>query len=160
MQAIAIRQIGYCASQLHRMAARSATTYARPARDRNAPSWLGLSAHCLPVCTRTSDDIDGAVRADGDAFELWRAEPVCHPPLTENPMPSTLEALHAEVMRLSQSDRSTLLDRLIASLDVDAGVEAASDQRTDEREQELDAGIAQAMPIEAAIAKLEDRFPG
>lgn len=72
----------------------------------------------------------------------------------------TLETLQAEVLRLSPADRAKLLDRLIASLDVDAGVEAAWDQLADEREQELEAGSANAVPLEVTIARLEARFPG
>lgn len=75
-------------------------------------------------------------------------------------MPSTLEALQAEVLRLSPADRARLLDRLIASLDVDAGAEAAWDQLADKREQELQAGTAQAVPLEVAVARLEARFRG
>ena len=75
-------------------------------------------------------------------------------------MTITLETLQAEVLRLSPSDRARLLDRLIASLDVDAGVEAAWDKLADEREQELAGGVASAVPLEVAIARLEARFPG
>ena len=42
-------------------------------------------------------------------------------------MSTTLEALQAEVLRLSPADRARLLDRLIASLDVDSEAEAAWD---------------------------------
>lgn len=72
----------------------------------------------------------------------------------------TLETLQAEVMRLSPADRAKLLDRLIASLDVDAGVEAAWDKLADEREQELATGATTAVPLDVAIARLEARFPG
>ena len=75
-------------------------------------------------------------------------------------MPTTLEALQAEVLRLSPVDRARLLDRLIASLDLDADNEAAWDQLADTREQELDAGAAQAIPLEVAVARLEVQFPG
>lgn len=75
-------------------------------------------------------------------------------------MPTSLETLQAEVLRLPPADRAKLLDRLIASLDVDAGVEAAWDQVADQRERELSAGNASAVPFEVAIAKLEARFPG
>jgi hypothetical protein len=40
-------------------------------------------------------------------------------------MPRTLEAVQAEVMQLSPSDRARLLDRLVVSLDVDAEKEGA-----------------------------------
>ncbi len=75
-------------------------------------------------------------------------------------MTITLETLQAEVLRLSPADRARLLDRLIASLDVDAGAEAAWDKLADERERELAVGIASAVPLDVAIARLEARFPG
>ena len=75
-------------------------------------------------------------------------------------MHTTLETLQAEVLRLSPADRARLLDRLIASLDVDTDAEAAWDELADKREQELHAGISEAVPVEVAIARLEARFPG
>nr|WP_316641166.1 addiction module protein [uncultured Roseateles sp.] len=75
-------------------------------------------------------------------------------------MTITLETLQAEVLRLSPADRAKLLDRLIASLDVDAGAEAAWDELADQREQELAVGVAAAVPLDVAIARLEARFPG
>ncbi|MFP5461222.1 MAG: addiction module protein [Gammaproteobacteria bacterium] len=75
-------------------------------------------------------------------------------------MPSTLEALQGEVLRLSPADRARLLDRLIASLDADADVEAAWDQLADAREKELEAGSVQAIPVELVVARLEARFQG
>lgn len=75
-------------------------------------------------------------------------------------MSSTLEKLQAEVLRLPPADRAKLLDRLIASLDVDASAEAAWDQLADQRENELAAGTTAEVPFEVAIARLEARFPG
>lgn len=75
-------------------------------------------------------------------------------------MAHSLETLQAEVLRLPPADRAKLLDRLIASLDVDAGAEAAWDAVADQREQELQAGAAEAVPFEVAVARLEARFPG
>lgn len=75
-------------------------------------------------------------------------------------MSSNLEALQAEVLRLSPADRARLLDRLVASLDVDASVEAAWDAVADQREQELSLGTVEAVPLEVAVARLEARFPG
>ena len=49
-------------------------------------------------------------------------------------------------------------DPVIASLDVDAGVDAAWDQLADERERELADGAAVAVPLEVVIARLEARF--
>lgn len=75
-------------------------------------------------------------------------------------MSTTLEALQAEVLRLSPADRARLLDRLIASLDVDSEAEAAWDELADKREQELETGDVQSLPLDVAIARLEARFPG
>ena len=75
-------------------------------------------------------------------------------------MSTTLETLQAEVLRLSPSDRARLLDRLIASLDVDTQAEDAWDAVADQREEELKTGSAQAVPLDVAIARLEARFSG
>jgi hypothetical protein len=75
-------------------------------------------------------------------------------------MATTLEAPQAEVLRLSPADRARLLDRLIASLDVDSAAEAAWDELADKRQKELESGAAQSVPLEDAIARLEARFPG
>lgn len=77
-------------------------------------------------------------------------------------MPRTLEALQAEVMRLSSAYRARLLDRLVASLDVDAEAEAeaAWDELANEREAEFSSGSATAVPLDVAVARLEARFKG
>jgi len=75
-------------------------------------------------------------------------------------MATSLETLQAEILRLDPSDRSRLLERLIASLDADAEVEAAWDAVADAREGELKSGAAAAVPLEAALARLEARFKG
>ena len=75
-------------------------------------------------------------------------------------MPITLETLQAQVLRLSPKDRARLLDRLIASLDLDTEAEAAWDALADQRDEELVAGTVQPVPFDVAIARLEARFPG
>lgn len=75
-------------------------------------------------------------------------------------MTTALETLQAEVLRLSPADRAKLLDRLIASLDVDSGAEAAWDKLADEREQALEAGVASVVSLDVVVARLEARFPG
>jgi hypothetical protein len=77
-----------------------------------------------------------------------------------NLMSTALEALQAEVLSLPPADRSRLLDRLIASLDVDAEAEAAWDDLAEQRESELVAGAVHPTPLEVVIARLESRFPG
>ncbi len=74
-------------------------------------------------------------------------------------MSTTLEALQAEVLRLSPSDRARLLIRLIASLDVDAQAEAAWDAVADEREGQLQTGEAQTVSLDVAMARLGNAFP-
>lgn len=86
-------------------------------------------------------------------YKGWRLPP------EEMSMQATLETLEAEVLRLSPADRAKLLDRLIASLDVDPDAEAAWDELADRREQELETGGANALPLEVAVARLEARFP-
>ena len=73
-------------------------------------------------------------------------------------MPTSLEALQAEVLRLSPSDRARLLDRLILSLDADAEAEAAWDAVAAARETEVTSGAVAAVPLDDAIARLEARF--
>lgn len=75
-------------------------------------------------------------------------------------MSTTLEALQAEVLRLSPKDRARLLDRLIASLDADTEVEAAWDAVAAAREAEITTGTVQPVPLDAALSRLETRFPG
>lgn len=76
------------------------------------------------------------------------------------PTPTTLEALQAQVLQLSKADRSRLLDRLVASLDVDADAEEAWEQLAEQREDEARSGRVTAVPLEDAMARLRARFPG
>jgi putative addiction module component (TIGR02574 family) len=73
-------------------------------------------------------------------------------------MATSLEALHAEVLRLSPSDRARLLERLILSLDSDAEAEAAWDAVAQAREAEISSGAVPSVTLDDAIARLEARF--
>ena len=73
-------------------------------------------------------------------------------------MPALLETLQAEVLRLSPSDRAQLLERLIASLDVDPDTESLWDAVAAQREESLAADGETAIPLSLALAKLEARF--
>jgi hypothetical protein len=75
-------------------------------------------------------------------------------------MATSVEALEAEVLRLSPADRARLLTRLISSLDTDAEIEAAWNAIADDREGQLDSGNVESVPFEEAVARLEARFPG
>ena len=69
-------------------------------------------------------------------------------------MPSTLEALEAELLNLPSTDRSRLLNKLIASLDADRAVEEAWMQEARRRDDEIESGAVQAIPGEVVLAKL------
>ena len=75
-------------------------------------------------------------------------------------MSATLEVLQAQVMSLSKEDRSRLLERLVASLDVDTEAEEGWEQLAAQREAELESGAVVGVPLEEAMAQLRARFPG
>ena len=75
-------------------------------------------------------------------------------------MPRTIESLKAEVMSLAPADRARLLDQLIVSLDRDADTEEAWDELALKRENEIESGSIQGVPLEDVVARLEARFPG
>jgi hypothetical protein len=75
-------------------------------------------------------------------------------------MPLTLDVLHAQVMSLAKADRARLLDRIIASLDVDVEAEAQWEALAEERDAELQSGAVAPVPLEDAMARLRARFPG
>ena len=74
-------------------------------------------------------------------------------------MATEFDTLQAEVLRLSPKDRARLLDRLIASLDADTEAEAAWDALAARREAEIESGVIEPVSLDAAIARLEARFP-
>jgi Putative addiction module component len=69
-------------------------------------------------------------------------------------MSTTLEALEAEVLRLSAADRSRLLDRLIASLDADKELDKAWDREAARRDAEIEDGTSIAVPGKEAVERL------
>jgi putative addiction module component (TIGR02574 family) len=71
---------------------------------------------------------------------------------------TSLEVLEAEVLQLAPADRSHLLEKLIASLDLDLEVEEAWAREADRREAELESGLVVAVPGEEAIARLRARL--
>lgn len=75
-------------------------------------------------------------------------------------MSATLEILQAQILGLSKEDRSRLLERLVASLDVDAGAEQEWEAVASEREAELESGTVAGIALEDAMARLRARFPG
>ncbi len=73
-------------------------------------------------------------------------------------MTTRLEALEAEALKLLPAERSHLLERLVASLDVDPEVEAAWALEADRREAELASGSVEAVPAAEAMARLRARL--
>jgi len=73
-------------------------------------------------------------------------------------MSTALEILEAEALKLPPSERSHLLERLIASLDSDPEVEEAWDREADRREAELDSGLVTEVSGHEAIARLRARL--
>jgi putative addiction module component (TIGR02574 family) len=72
---------------------------------------------------------------------------------------TNLEVLEAEVLKLAPVDRSHLLERLIASLDIDPEVEEAWTLEADRRDAELESGLTVAVPGQEAIARLRAKLP-
>jgi putative addiction module component (TIGR02574 family) len=94
------------------------------------------------------------------ALGVWQATSAEHFREVTLPTPTTLEALQAQVLQLSKSDRSRLLDRLVASLDVDVQAEEAWEQLAEQREEDVRSGQVVAVPLEDAMARLRARYPG
>ena len=69
-------------------------------------------------------------------------------------MPTSIEALESEVLRLSAADRKRLLDRVVQSLDADAARDAAWDALAAQRDAEIEMGKAEAVPLDEALVRL------
>lgn len=69
-----------------------------------------------------------------------------------------VELLEAEALKLTASERSRLLERLIASMDADPEVEAAWEREADRREAELESGAAAEVPGSEAMARLRAKL--
>ncbi len=73
-------------------------------------------------------------------------------------MTTSLEVLEAEALKLAPSDRSHLLERLIASLDADPEVEKAWELEADGREAALESGSVVEVPAHEAMNRLRSRL--
>ena len=73
-------------------------------------------------------------------------------------MGMNLEALEAEVLKLSPVDRTHLLERLMVSLDADAEVENEWRLEAERREAEMASGEVAAVPGEEAMGRLQARL--
>lgn len=73
-------------------------------------------------------------------------------------MTSTVEVLEAEALQLSAADRARLVERLIASLDMDPVVEEAWAAEVERRNAEIESGAVFLVPGPEALAELKAQF--
>jgi len=73
-------------------------------------------------------------------------------------MGNHLELLEAEALKLTPADRSHLLERIIASLDVDPVIEKEWEREADRRETLLDSGAVAEVSGTDAITRLRARL--
>ena len=70
----------------------------------------------------------------------------------------TTEQIEQELMKLPVADRARLAERLIASLDADAEIEAAWTAEVRRRDEEIRSGAVEAIPLEDALTTVRTRF--
>jgi putative addiction module component (TIGR02574 family) len=73
-------------------------------------------------------------------------------------MSSSIEALEAEALQLSATERARLVERLIASLDADPEVEEAWAAEVERRNAEIESGAVSLVPGPEALARLKAEF--
>ena len=73
-------------------------------------------------------------------------------------MPTPIEIVEAEAMKLSPSERADLADKLWMSAEPSAEVEAAWDAEIDRRIREIDAGEVECVPWEQVMADLRSKY--
>ncbi len=69
-------------------------------------------------------------------------------------MSTTTEALESQILQLPASERRHLLDRVVASLDVDAARDEAWDAIAARRDAEIEQGLSQTIPLDDVLARL------
>lgn len=73
-------------------------------------------------------------------------------------MSSTIEALEAEALRLSAAERARLVERLIASLDLDPELEETWAVEVERRSAEIESGAVALISGPEAISGLKAEF--
>ena len=73
-------------------------------------------------------------------------------------MASSIEIIEAEALRLSATERARLIERLIASLDVDPELEEAWAAEVERRNSEVESGKVALVSGPEAVAKLKASF--
>ncbi len=73
-------------------------------------------------------------------------------------MSFTVEALEAEALSLPLMERARLVDKLIASLDVEPDVETAWAAEIERRHAEIESGAVPLLPGAETLARLKTEF--
>ena len=73
-------------------------------------------------------------------------------------MSSNVEELEAEALRLSSGERARLVERLIASLDIDPEIEEAWAAEVERRHAEIESGAVSLLPGPETLIKLKAEF--
>ena len=73
-------------------------------------------------------------------------------------MPATVETLEAEALQLTRDARARLIERLIASLDIDPDAEDAWAVEAEHRQEQIESGAASLVPGPETMAKLKSEF--
>lgn len=70
----------------------------------------------------------------------------------------TTDQIEQELLKLPLAERARLAERLIASLDEDAEIEAAWIAEVQRRDEELVSGAVEGIPLEDALSTVRSRF--
>ncbi|MDZ7780364.1 MAG: addiction module protein [Gemmatimonadota bacterium] len=70
----------------------------------------------------------------------------------------TTDQIEQELLQLPTAERARLAERLIASLDEDAEIEAAWIAEVRRRDQEIQSGAVETIPLEDALTSIRERF--
>jgi putative addiction module component (TIGR02574 family) len=73
-------------------------------------------------------------------------------------MPTPIEIVEAEAMKLTPSERADLADKLWMSAEPSAEVEAAWDAEIERRIREIDAGEVECVPWEQVVVELRSKL--
>lgn len=73
-------------------------------------------------------------------------------------METEMEKLEAEALKLTPGERAALAQRLLASLEEDAGIEEAWAAEVERRIAEAESGAVQLIPIAEALARVRAKL--
>jgi putative addiction module component (TIGR02574 family) len=73
-------------------------------------------------------------------------------------MASTVEALEAEALQLSATERARLIERLITSLEADPQIEEAWAAEVERRHAQIENGTVSVLPGAETLARLKAEF--